>query len=293
MKKYMYPAALALALLASTPAGATADGPDAWEARAGEPIVLKVEPRADAADAGSIPGGTRGLRNLGCQGRPDLNAWLAMSDADRKAARAKIWCRTKFAGHEGWINSADLTEPSDMAPAFDCGRAEGAVEELLCRDGALARLDQEMADVYWSAMGVAATSGAGKQQAMATEKTMQRGWIKGRNDCWKASDVPECVKWSYWRRLAELEVRWNQVDAEKPDVYRCDGGIDVSATRYKTTHTGAIAVEAGGTREIYVQSLTASGVKYDGPFGRFLWNKGRSARVKLTPDGAELQCELK
>lgn len=281
-------------MLPSAPANATADGPDSWEVRAGSPIVMKAEPRTDAAEAGSVPGGTRGLRNMGCQGRPALQEWLALSESERTAVRAKIWCRTKFAGREGWINSMDLTEPTGVAPAFDCGRAEGVVEELLCRDSALAELDQEMADVYWTAQGTAASSGPGAKQAMATEKAMQRGWIKGRNDCWKSTDIPECVRWSYMHRLAELQARWDLVDkVDAPDIYRCDDGTDVSVHRFKTTHLGAAAVEDAGTREIYVQARTASGVKYEGPFGRFVWNKGRAATIKTSPDGPERKCELR
>ncbi len=272
---------------------AAADGPDSWEVRPGASAQLKAEARSDAAVVGEVPGGSRGLRNMGCEGMPDLNQWLALSDAERASAREKIWCRTKFAGAVGWLKSIELTEPTGVAPAFDCGRAEGEVEMLLCRDSDLAKLDQEMADVYWTGMGVAATSGPNAKQAMATNKAMQRGWIKGRNDCWKAADVNICVTDSYYRRLAELEARWNLVDLAGTDTYTCDGGHIVSVARYKTTYWGAADVRTDAGSEIYVQTRTASGVKYQGPFGRFVWNKGKSAQMKLTPNGAGLSCEIK
>lgn len=274
-------------------ASATADGPDSWEVRPGAAVQLKAEPSNAANVVGEVPGGSRGLRNMGCDGRPDLTAWLALSDAERAAAREKIWCRTKFAGAVGWLKSTDLTEPTGVAPAFDCGRAEGEVEMLLCRDSDLAKLDQEMADVYWTSMGVAATSGPNAKQAMATNKAVQRGWIKGRNDCWKAADVNICVTDAYYRRLAELEARWNLVDMAGTDIYTCGDGRKVSVARYKTTHWGAADVKTDDGSEIYVQTRTASGVKYEGPFGRFVWNKGKQAQMKLTPDGPALSCEIK
>ena len=272
---------------------AAADGRDSWEVRPGAAVQLKAEPKSDAAVVGEVPSGTRGLRNMGCEGMPDLNAWLALSDTERAAAREKIWCRTKFAGTVGWLKSIDLAEPTGVAPAFDCGRAEGEVEMLLCRDSDLAKLDQEMADVYWTGMAVAATSGPKAKQAMATNKEMQRGWIKERNDCWKAPDVKICVTGSYYRRLAELEARWNLVDMAGTDTYTCSDGRVVSVARYKTTHWGAADVRTNDGSEIYVQTRTASGVKYEGPFGRFVWNKGKAAQMKLTPNEPELSCEIK
>lgn len=284
---------LAVLIAAPDAALATADGPDSWEVRPGAPVPLRARPRDDAPVVGEVPGGTRGLRNMGCEGKPGLSQWLSLSDAERAAAREKIWCHTKFAGAVGWLKSVDLTEPTGVAPAFDCGRAEGEVEMLLCRDSDLAKLDQEMADVYWTSMGYAASKGGEANQAMAANKAYQRGWIKGRNDCWKASDVKICVTDSYYRRLAELEARWGLVDQAGTDVYACSGGGDVTVRRFKTTHWGAASVEAGGSTEIYVQTRTASGVKYEGPFGRYVWNKGRNAAIKLTPDGAELSCTLR
>jgi uncharacterized protein len=70
-----------------------------------------------------------------------------------------------------------------MAPAFDCAKATGEVERLVCSDGALAALDHRMTAVYGKAMKRWPAGEAARQRAL------QRGWIKGRNDCWKASDT--------------------------------------------------------------------------------------------------------
>ena len=52
---------------------------------------------------------------------------------------------------------------------------------------------------------------------------MQRGWIKGRNDCWKSEDVEGCVTFAYQSRIAELEIGSGQVEAVTPTGYRCEG----------------------------------------------------------------------
>ena len=68
-------------------------------------------------------------------------------------------------------------------PAFDCNDAEGEVELLICNDEALQALDRTLAKTYARAMQNL------PEEDQASEKAMQRGWIKGRNDCWKEVDV--------------------------------------------------------------------------------------------------------
>jgi uncharacterized protein len=38
-------------------------------------------------------------------------------------------------------------------------------------------------------------------------KADQRGWVKGRNDCWKSSDESGCGRREYEARIAELKDR--------------------------------------------------------------------------------------
>lgn len=54
-------------------------------------------------------------------------------------------------------------------------------------------------------------------------KAEQRGWVKGRNDCWKSADKRKCVDQSYRRRIAELQARYRLVSANGPFWYSCDG----------------------------------------------------------------------
>ena len=86
-------------------------------------------------------------------------------------------------------------------PSFDCARASHEVEELICKDAELADLDRSLADLYGV---VLKHSSASEQKQLKTE---QRGWVKGRNDCWKSSDQRGCVKREYDTRISELKDR--------------------------------------------------------------------------------------
>ena len=102
-------------------------------------------------------------------------------------------------------------------PTFDCAKATGAVENLICDDEGLAALDRKLDDVYKAAVAKA------KNGLPQTLRAEQRGWVKGRDECWKAkgkenpvflteswkaTSVSECVQGEYRLRISELQVRW-------------------------------------------------------------------------------------
>ena len=86
-------------------------------------------------------------------------------------------------------------------PSFDCAKASHEVEELICKDAELADLDRSLADLY---AVVLKNTPASEQKMLKAE---QRGWVKGRNDCWKSSDQRGCVKSEYEVRISELRDR--------------------------------------------------------------------------------------
>ena len=68
-------------------------------------------------------------------------------------------------------------------PSFDCGKVQaGSIEELVCQDAGLTKLDQQLAEVYAQAADKA------KNEQPPMLKAMQRGWVKGRDACWQAVD---------------------------------------------------------------------------------------------------------
>ncbi|AFL76103.1 lysozyme inhibitor LprI family protein [Thiocystis violascens] len=86
-------------------------------------------------------------------------------------------------------------------PSFDCAKATHEAEQLICKDAELAELDQRLAELYATLMK---HTPASQQGALKTE---QRGWVKGRNDCWKSDDQRGCIKAEYRSRIKELKDR--------------------------------------------------------------------------------------
>ena len=104
-----------------------------------------------------------------------------------------------------------------QGPAFACTKAQGEVEKLICGDPSLAALDRKLADVYKAASAKATRS------LLTRLRADQRGWISGRNDCWKANQktwitaswtvdtVKGCVDAQYRLRTSELQSDWRLV----------------------------------------------------------------------------------
>lgn len=129
-------------------------------------------------------------------------------------------------------------------PSFDCGKVEaGSMPGLVCSDDGLAALDRKMAAVYAAATAKASGS------KLSELKAEQRGWIKGRDDCWKSADKRGCVEQAYVLRIAELQAAYALVPATGHAVYLCEGqaGKRVTATYFQTEPPTAIAGFGGQT----------------------------------------------
>ena len=86
-------------------------------------------------------------------------------------------------------------------PSFDCSKVEkNSSEGLICSSDELMDLDNELAAVYKQALPKAT-----KDDML---KAHQRGWIKGRNDCWKAEDEKKCMEDQYKLRIKELKEKY-------------------------------------------------------------------------------------
>lgn len=86
-------------------------------------------------------------------------------------------------------------------PSFDCAKASHEVELLICKDAELAELDNSLSSLY---RVVLKHTPASEQKRLKAE---QRGWVKGRDDCWKDSDMRGCVLSEYRTRIDALKDR--------------------------------------------------------------------------------------
>ena len=87
------------------------------------------------------------------------------------------------------------------SPSFDCAKATHDVEKLICKDADLASLDNSLSSLYHTLMK---NTSAAEQKLLKTE---QRGWVKGRDDCWKSDDMRGCVASEYHSRINQLKDR--------------------------------------------------------------------------------------
>ena len=103
-------------------------------------------------------------------------------------------------GSSEWWTACRYLRTKKQAPSIDCSKAKGQVEELICSDSELMILDVELARAY------ASVSAKSTGPVLKSLRANQRGWIKGRNECWKATQVSirECVVTSYRSKLAAL-----------------------------------------------------------------------------------------
>jgi uncharacterized protein len=203
----------------------------------------------------------------------------------------------------GLLASA-VTHASAQAPAFDCAKASSSVETMICKDADLAALDRRLDAVYKAASAKATGTTA------ATLRAEQRGWIGGRNECWKTGpDTPSyltaswtvnsvraCVEAQYKLRISDLQASWRLLDG-KTVTYACQNNPanEVVATFFATDPATA-RVERGDQTVTLWQVPAASGAKYEGR-NVSLWNKGSEVAVSWlnTATGVtdELICKMR
>lgn len=193
------------------------------------------------------------------------------------------------------IDAMSRAEASE--PSFDCAKAQNSAEKLVCSDGQLAQLDREAAWLYRLAVKSPQVSGERKKQL----KAYQRGWIKGRDECWKEPEQKTCVRDSYAIRIYEL--RQGYGDARSQDAkgiskgllaLEC-GGFDAGIGAAFIASEPSVAVLGWKDRKVALESVASgSGAKYAGTSfdGAFtLWTKGDEATFEM-PGRAGLKCRI-
>ncbi|MBU3069664.1 DUF1311 domain-containing protein [Aestuariicella sp. G3-2] len=223
-----------------------------------------------------------------------------MSEEARKKAKDDAWCKVSYEGYEGWIQNLYLTEYGELVktdsqsewsegPAFDCQKAQGSIETLVCKEPELAELDRKMDTVYQAALAAAKSLDDRPERAVKYLKASQRGWIKGRNECWKEPDDQfGCTKKEYQRRIALLQASWSLVNASEAVRYVCaDQREEFYVTSYETDGVPAVAVEYGDTRQplvLWKDSL------YTGEKGRAVTLNGEQATLSWGPSQPDKVC---
>ncbi len=186
------------------------------------------------------------------------------------------------------ISFCILTITAQAAPSFDCNKVEaGSIQDMVCKDEDLSELDQKMSEVYKEAAKKAV------DEKPPVLKAEQRGWIKGRDDCWKSEDEKKCVEQNYVLRIAELQARYALVDRNGPFFYACDENPakEIVLTFFKTEPPTLVAEFGDSVSLMYLQP-SGSGSKYQGR-NETVWIKGKEAMITWGYDSAEMNCKQK
>lgn len=167
-------------------------------------------------------------------------------------------------------------------PSFSCDNAEGMALKV-CQSPQLSKLDRDLAALYKRTLAQADSDS--QKQLKAT----QRGWIKGRDECWKASNADTCVLEQYQVRMVELQIQSGSVQVPAAVEFDCgDDSQPFTAVFYNQLTPQAAVLTYGGDQTIVMAQPSASGSKY-GRDGVEFWEHQGEAKVKWY--GAELTCQ--
>jgi uncharacterized protein len=173
-----------------------------------------------------------------------------------------------------------------QGPSYACDRVgAGSIEAMICEDQALSALDRQLSGVYTAA------SQKATQEHPPRLKVEQRGWIKGRNECWKSDDKRGCVLDAYQRRIAELQARYRLIPGTGPVHFMCDGNPanEVVATFFQTAPPTLIAERGDSVSLMYLQP-SGSGAKYQGRNETF-WEHQGEALITWGYGAPEMRCK--
>ena len=175
---------------------------------------------------------------------------------------------------------------AEEVPSFSCDKVDAdSIEEMICHDVELAKLDRDLADVY-----EAASEKAVKERPPVL-RAEQHGWIKDRDDCWKSDDVRSCVHDEYKRRIAELEAHYRLLPGSGPLFFVCDGqsANEVVVTFFATDPQTLIA-ERGDSVALMYKEEAASGAKYQGR-NEIFWEHQGKALITWGYATPEMRCD--
>jgi uncharacterized protein len=118
-------------------------------------------------------------------------------------------------------------------PSFNCSKVKkDSSEGIICASDMLMNLDRELASVYKKALP--------KSTKDDMLKAEQRGWIKGRNDCWKDANEAKCMEDQYTMRIEELTKKYSLSSAAKVKAksYSFDKVLSLQGITFHVTTVG-------------------------------------------------------
>lgn len=169
-------------------------------------------------------------------------------------------------------------------PAFDCRKATGDVQALICKDADLAALDRKMDEVFRGAFSKAKR----ERKALRAE---QDDWTRTRDECSKDRDAMQaCVGRAYQSRIGELQALYELVPSRGPYTFDCANRADPIVVKYFHTEPASARLQRAGETVIAWSEPGAKGTRFVAPEISFLV-KGMSAQVEWRAD--KFTCEVR
>lgn len=273
-----------------------ADGPDFWAINSKNAVKMYDTSGKKAKQIATIPSDTFGLKNYGCVGIYSYEEFIKLQDKNKKIRKKKYRCKVQYKGTIGWIDGAKLKEnASKKSPSFDCTKTNSSIEQMICTDSELTDLDIKMSETFKKALIVAKK--INDKKSVNLLKTIQRGWIKERNECWKSQSITakDCVINSYKLRISKLESTWGLEESEKSINFKCNENAEFFFTAYKTKLLPSAIVEYGDKStsvSILPENLSTknNSKRYDGEFGMYVIIDENNAILKWDSYTDELRC---
>lgn len=201
--------------------------------------------------------------------------------------------------------TASLALPATATtPTFNCAKAQGEVEKLLCADESLAALDRRLDEVYKAAQTKAT------RKLAAQLRVEQRGWVKGRNDCWKAKGQPTwitatwtvdtvkgCVAAQYRLRTSELQSVWRLVPP-RTVAYACQNNpANEVVANFFATDPATLRLERGDRTVTMWQVGAPEAGRYEGQNVSLVTQASRGLALSWLNTGTgqtdELTCQAR
>ncbi len=170
----------------------------------------------------------------------------------------------------------------ELSPAFACDEAEGTVESMICQDQELIELDLYLDELYQAALNIF------PEEELASLVAFQRGWISGRNDCWKNEYIRRCVADEYLIRISELEVKTGHLMVPQAANFLCADEHLLSVYFYSNAVRPLAVLNMNQQQFFTWLTPSASGSRYMGQNITF-WQKGNEAM--LTTLETEQNCQ--
>ncbi|TKB49809.1 DUF1311 domain-containing protein [Ferrimonas sediminicola] len=171
---------------------------------------------------------------------------------------------------------------SPSLPSFPCDAAgPSSIETLICQTPELAELDKELDRVY-----AAAASGAEQADLLSA---YQRGWVKGRNECWKSADPQGCTRESYRTRISELKAQYRLIPASARVDCLCGGAQETLSVSFFPSLIPTAVAHFRGQSSLMFQQPAASGSRYQGR-NESLWEHQGEARLVWGYGAEPLNC---